>query len=197
MSIPNPPHTYKKARGHPVKWLSTDPSYTKLNTWLCAMLSGTYWYWLEIRGWWGLRIASPVLCGGRKSLYFFMHTTKRQSHSFELQIKVYYGIRHTVREFSSLESDDFKPSFVFIKALTKIGLLKLIYWFVLLLFYIGVLIRFSHTMQQVGFYHNTAFCFHGFHSAHNACKRMEKGGKKHDWWLLLEAHKHKQPALID
>lgn len=36
--------TYQKARGHPVKWLSTDLIYTKLSTWLCEMLSGTYWY---------------------------------------------------------------------------------------------------------------------------------------------------------
>lgn len=42
--------TYKKARGHPVKWLSTDLIYTKVNTWLCAMLSGTPWYRLEICG---------------------------------------------------------------------------------------------------------------------------------------------------
>lgn len=28
-------------------------------------------------------------------------------------------------------------------------------------------------------------------------KGWKRGKKKHDWWLFLEAHKHKQPALID
>lgn len=126
----------------------------------------------------------------RMKNYFFKRTVKGQS-------EVCYVIRPTVREFSSLHSDVFKPSFIFIEPLTRRGFLKFICWFILVQFILGILIRFSHNMQQAGFYHNTAFCFHGFHSAHNASKRMDKGEKKHDWWLLLEAHKHKQRALID
>lgn len=32
-------------------------------------------------------------------------------------------------------------------------------------------------MQQASFYHNTAFCFSVFLSAHNACKSVEKKKK--------------------
>lgn len=50
---------------------------------------------------------------------------------------VYYRIRHTVREFSSLQSDVFKSSFIFIKALTIIGLFEINLLIHFAFFYIG------------------------------------------------------------
>lgn len=163
------------------------------------MLSGMLWYWLQTSVWWGLRIG----------LFFFV---KKERVCMSLcillrdksTVKIEENIGYITK--SNTEWENFthywrmysNPSFIIIKALTIIGLLNLICRFILLLFFkLGILIRFSHNMQQAGFYHNTALCFCGFHSAHNSWKRMEKREKKHDWWLWLEAHKQKQPALID
>lgn len=110
MSLPTPPTlpTYTKTRGHPVKWLSTDLIHTKINTWLCAMLSGMYWYWLEIYGWW----RSKTLLGlwGSKCTY-----------RYDTSVKVWFTSVGQIYSF-----------IYFHKSTHQKRILKLILWFILL-----------------------------------------------------------------
>lgn len=67
-----------------------------------------------IRDLWLMRVKDYLATSlWRKKVYIAL------MHATEIQSEVYCRIRPTVNKFSSLEADVFKPSFIFIKALTK------------------------------------------------------------------------------